>query len=246
MKLFVIDTETSDLDPSKGAAILEIAWIELSHVDPPIPGKPDSWEPTNYFRTYIQYDGPINPHAQASHHIRSDKLTERGGAVSREEAVGWLLKQIGIDSILVAHNVEFDSKFLPEIALPWICTYRTSKFIWPEAPGHSNQVLRYWLNIEPASESILRVAPIVNHQYPHQALYDVATTTGILQKMLERYTVDQLLHITRSPQRLHRMPFGKHKGSTFDKVPKDYMLWLWKQNNLDSDLKFTLDSILRA
>jgi exodeoxyribonuclease X len=237
MKLFVIDTETSGLDPNQGATILEIAWIELS--------LQDKWEPTNYHRAYIQYTGPINPHAQASHHIRSDQLTEATGAVPRKIAIEWLLKNIETDTIFVAHKVDFDSKFLPEIIQPWICTLQSAKHVWPEAPGYSNQVLRYWLGINPASEEILKIAPTVAHLYPHQALYDVATTTSILLKMLEKYTPDQLLHLTKAPVLLKTINFGKHKGMNFTDIPKDYLRWLKDQSNLDPDVKATVDSILR-
>ena len=238
MKLFVIDTETSDLEPSRGASILELAWMEISF--------DQIWEPSNWSSSYIQYTGPINPHALAAHHIRADKLTEERGAVRRDQAVSWLAKHLEKDSILVAHNIDFDAKFLPELKHPWICTFRSAKHIWPEAPGYGNQVLRYWLNLEPASEAVLRIAPIVAHQYPHQALYDVATTTGILLKMLEKYTVEQLLKLTAKPLQLQKIGFGKHKGTNFNQIPRDYLLWLRQQGDLDNDLKHTIDAILRS
>jgi exodeoxyribonuclease X len=238
MKLFVIDTETSDLEPSKGATILELAWVVLSD-------EYGSWKPINYCSSYIQYSGPIHPRAQASHHIRADKLTSENGAIVRAEAVGWLLKNLGQDSIPVAHNVEFDSKFLPEISRPWICTLRSAKHIWPDAPGYGNQVLRYWLNVEFTRE-LLDVAPIINHLHPHQALYDAATTSGILLKMLEKgYTTEQLLGATGTPILLKTINFGKHKGMDFNTVPRDYLIWLRGQSNLDPDVRATIDSILR-
>jgi exodeoxyribonuclease X len=138
---------------------------------------------------------------------------------------------------LVAHNAAFDAKFLPEINYPWICTYRAAKHIWPGAPAYSNQVLRYWLKIEPAKT--------VEGKYPHQALYDVATTTGILLKMLEKHTPEQLLILSKEPVRLKTIGFGKHRGMDFNLVPREYLQWLRAQANLDDDLKHTLDSILK-
>jgi DNA polymerase III epsilon subunit-like protein len=107
MKLFIIDTETTDLDPSQGATIIELAWLMLSNDN-------NTWKPVSCCTSYIQYSGFIHPRAQAQHHIRADKLTEQSGAITRETAVNWLLKHIDQDSILVAHNVDFDSKFLTE------------------------------------------------------------------------------------------------------------------------------------
>ncbi len=239
MKLFIIDTETSALEPSQGATILELAWIAISNDD-------GIWKPVSHSTMYIQYDGPINPHAQASHHIRTDQLTPESGAFPREQAIEWLLKQIESDSILVAHNVAFDSKFLPELKRPWICTMKSAKHVWPDAPGYGNQVLRYWLGIK-IPQSIIELAPIIMHMNPHQALFDVAITTGILSRMIDHgYSPDQLLHMTRTPLTLKKIPFGKHKGRNFNQVPRDYLNWLRNQSDLDEDVKHTVETILRS
>lgn len=232
MKLIVIDTETSDLDPTNGAAILELAWMVLDNND-------DKWVIRSAYETYVQYDGPISPKAQASHHIRSDCL-RAPRAIPRKEAVEKLLFELDNAAYAVAHNAAFDSQFLPEVANGWICTYRASKKIWPSAPGHSNQVLRYWMNIIPDLSS----APTVKARAPHQALYDVATTTGILLKMLETRTPSELYALNQ-PQILENIAFGKHKGMAFKAIPRDYLVWLGDQANLDEDVRFTINSILR-
>jgi exodeoxyribonuclease X len=229
MKLVVVDTETSDLDPDKGAKLLELAWIELTH-------ESESWVQTFSAEYYIQYNGPINPHAQAVHHIHADMLKEENGAIKRYDVILTLLKRIEPDSICVAHNADFDAKFLPEVNRPWICTFRSAKHIWPGAPGFSNQVLRYWLNLEPK---------LPEGKYPHQALYDVSVTTGILLKMLANHSPEQLLSLSKKPVRLKNIGFGKHRGASFEQIPRDYLMWLRGQTNLDDDLKHTLDSILK-
>jgi exodeoxyribonuclease X len=229
MKLIVLDTETSNLDPAEGAAILELAWMVVDHVN-------GEWKPTAAHEMYIQHEGPIHPRAQASHHIRADWLTAERGAVPRTEAVEKLLQSIEPDSFAVAHNSEFDSKFLPEVTNSWICTFRAAKRMWPEAPGYGNQVLRYWLNVIPD----LSMAPTIKARSPHQALYDVATTTGILLRMLRDHTPEEL-HQLSQPMLLKTIEFGKHKGKQFELVPRDYMTWLRDQPRLDDDLRFTLD-----
>lgn len=233
MKLIVLDTETSDLDPANGATILELAWIVVEHIN-------EKWTQTSAYETYIQYDGPIHPRAQASHHIQPDRL-KAPIAIIRADAVRNLIQGLESDSYVIAHNVEFDSKFLPEVTNPWICTYKCAKRIWPQAPGYSNQVLRYWLGIEPD----LSLAPNTKPRSPHQALYDVATTTGILLKMLEKHSPTELYQFSQ-PVKLKIIEFGKHKGTPFEQVPRDYLTWLRDQPKLDEDLKFTLDSILQS
>src|SRR5262245_53720893 len=110
MNLIVLDTETSDLDPDKGAKLLQIAWIELVHTG-------TDWAQTNSNEFYIecQPNIVINPHAQAVHHIRADMLTKDNGAVNRYEVIQFLQKSVNRDTVFVAHNANFDSKFIPEI-----------------------------------------------------------------------------------------------------------------------------------
>jgi exodeoxyribonuclease X len=233
MKLIVLDTETSDLDPAKGAQVLELAWVEVTKEE-------QGWQPTFVTDCYIQYSGPISPHAHAVHHINPEKLTKEQGALTIEDAIKFLQSHIDNETILVAHFAEFDRKFFPQITRQWLCTYRIAKHIWPEAPGHGNQVLRYWLNLD-----ITKIAPQIIHRRPHEALYDVATTTAILLKMLERYPPEELFIISNSPLRLQKINFGKHKGAAFDQVPHDYLKWLRQRPDLEEDLKHTIDSILQ-
>jgi exodeoxyribonuclease X len=228
--IIVVDTETSDLDPSKGAAVLELAWIKLNLIN-------DHWEPTGHYEKYIEYDGPVSPHALALHHIRKDQLTTANGAVTMVSALLELMGNIETNTVFVAHNSDFDSKFLPEVKKPWICTMRAAKHIWPNAPGYGNQVLRYWLGLEPDPM-------FIQGRFPHQALYDVATTTAILLEMLKKNTANELYHFTKSPVKLKKINFGKHKGTDFDKVPLNYLRWLQGQSNIDIDLKHTIDHYL--
>jgi exodeoxyribonuclease X len=230
MNLIVLDTETSDLDPDKGAKLLEIAWIELCHTG-------QGWEQVSSYETYIECQPNIliNPHAQATHHITRDMLTTEKGARNRYETVLHLKEFLKEDSLLAAHNADFDSKFLPEVKHPWICTFRSAKHLWPGAPGYGNQVLRYWLDLKP---------DLPAGKFPHQALYDVAVTTSILRKMLETTTPTQLAMLSKQPVRLKTIGFGKHRGQEFRNIPKDYLVWLRRQEGLEPDLVYTLDYLL--
>jgi exodeoxyribonuclease X len=232
MKLIVIDTETSAL-PEDGGTMLELAWYAVANIR-------DQWVPISSNEMYIQYNGPIDPCAQAVHHIKPECLTAVRGAVPREQAVHDLMMDIEPDSFLVAHNSSFDSQFLPELTNQWICTLRIAKRIWPEAPGFGNQVLRYWLDLKPD----LSIANGIKPRFPHQALYDVATTTVILQKMLTVHSPAELYKMCWIPLRLKTIGFGKHKGTRFEDIPLDYLWWLRAQQNLDDNVRYTIDCVL--
>lgn len=231
MKLIVLDTETSDLDPAKGAEVVELAWIEVELTS-------DGWRPAYSADYYVHFTGEMSPKAQAIHHIPPNKLLLEYGALPRVEAFQYLIDHIKPDSLMVAHNAQFDSKFFPQITNPWICTYKSARHIWPTAPGHSNQVLRYWLNLD-----IYKISPEVEARHPHQALYDVATTTAILLNMLDNHTPEQLLKLSHQPVRLKTIGFGKHRGQDFDTIPSDYLRWL-RGTTQDEDVKYTINTII--
>jgi exodeoxyribonuclease X len=230
MNLIVLDTETSDLDPEKGAKMLEIAWIELAHTG-------GQWEQVGSYETYIECSPNIiiNPKAQATHHITRDLLTQEKGARNRYETILHLQKFLKEDTYMVAHNAMFDRAFVPEVKHPWICTHRCAKHLYPGAPSYSNQVLRYWLDLKPD-------LPV--NKFPHQALYDASVTSCLLLKMLEKATPIQLLNLSQQPVRLKSLTFGKHRGQNLTDVPRDYLVWLRRQSNLEPDLIYTLDYLL--
>ncbi len=98
MREIVFDTETTGLDPEAGHKIIEIAAIELvNHL------------PTGRnFHRYVNPERDIAPEAQAIHGMKLSDLADKpvfAGIVSE------LLEFLG-DARLVAHNAEFDVKFL--------------------------------------------------------------------------------------------------------------------------------------
>ncbi len=77
------------------------------------------------------------PEARAVHHI---SLAELADAQPFDPA--------GVDgesvTAFAAHNADFEGKFF-KFPKPVICTYKAALRVWPDAPAHSNGVLRYWL-----------------------------------------------------------------------------------------------------
>jgi exodeoxyribonuclease X len=149
----------------------------------------------------------------------------------------------GPDTIWVAHNAAFDMGFLKDLDPSlgdrnrWICTYRCAMQIWPDAPGHSNQVLRYWLDVRPELPSDL---------YPHRALYDTLVTDEILQRMLADHTLADLVDMSHRPITLRKMPFGKHRGVAFRDLPSSYVSWILKQGSqMDADVRHTAMQMVR-
>lgn len=211
----IVDTETTGLD-CESDALLEVGWAELAQ-----DGEQGS--------SFVRYDGRIPAVAQAVHHITHEDVV---GAPLRTTIADRLVALA--PTLVVAHNAEFDRGFLPEFhALPWLCTWRCARHLWPEAPSHSVQVLRYWLGLKIDTPAELA---------PHRALYDVVVTREILRVMLGVRTLQELIVLQDQPVMLTTIPFGKHRGQRWNTVPRDYLAWLLRQPDLDRDVRHTAEA----
>lgn len=219
MLLRVIDLETSGFAPPA-----EI--IEIGRVDVTVEG--GVWQighPTA--RLYRPLNG-IPPEAKAIHHITEANF-EANTPVCTEDRLRTAVWDGARPDVFVSHNSEFERAFIPDGitgGLPWICTYKAALRVWPDAPGHSNQVLRYWRGLE--LEAALAMPP-------HRAGPDAWVTAHVLAELLKAANVEQMIAWTAEPKLLPRILFGKHRGSKWTEVPTDYLQWMVRQVDMDRD-----------
>ncbi|HST91520.1 MAG TPA: DNA polymerase III subunit epsilon, partial [Brevundimonas sp.] len=169
----------------------------------------------------------ISFHAMAVHHLTPAHFCDDDPHCDE-----FLLREMFLAEradVMVAHSARFERSFIADTAtggLPWICTVRSAKAVWPQAPGHSNQVLRYWrgLALDPAMANPA-----------HRAGPDAWVTAHLLIDLLKEATVEQMLAWTSEPRRLDRIPFGKHRGKPWSEPPEDYLRWMAAQADMDGD-----------
>lgn len=234
--IVVLDTETTDLDPDTGAEICEIAWVVLDR------NEHDEWIFGTSYSTLIQTQAAFSPVARAAHHIPPETCQPgRPNTVPRDELIGQMLQaEVPGEMYYAAHNSPFDMKFLPELTLGTIDTYQCAKHIWPDAPKYGNQVLRYYLGVEPPPELLEGLAP-------HRALYDAACTAAVLAKALEQHSPEEMLRLSTTPILLKTCSFGKHEGKLWSEVPLDYLSWMVRSNDMyrnNVDMRHTVDHYL--
>lgn len=234
MRICVLDTETSGLDPAT-AGVVEYAHAIVDTGTRRVSG--------HMSRLCHPGEGrlPIPPDARAVHHISDDMVAGMTSVAQLLAERNWA----SVDA-LCAHNAPFDRSFLvaaeggqPIVASvkPWLDTLRLAKHLWPSAPSYGNQVLRYWRGVEPAwpagdPADYGRAAPMV----PHRALYDVCTTAALLLDLLRTAEegrlsdpVEVLLELSGRPVLLQTCSFGKHRGLAWSAVPRDYLTWMNQQ-----------------
>lgn len=217
----VIDYETTGTNEDPDAEIIELGSYDLiddagyGHVTRP-------------FESLIRPRNAIPAVARAVHHISDADVAE---APELREVIDEFLE--GAD-ICAAHNAKFEEHFTPHKGLRWICTYKCARVVWPDAPGHTNQALRYWLDIDSEAEFQSDLS-----MPPHRALPDAYVTAFILRRLLLERSVDELLKISSYPALIKMMNFGKHKGTKFEDAPADYLEWIRDKSDMNEDTKFS-------
>ena len=222
MKIFVIDVETTGLDP-KEHGVVEIAFRELAR-------ERDEWTFGPATVAFINPGRPIGFDAMGMHHIIEADVAS---ACSLDHIVSeWFPPGSLTHAAFAAHNATFDRSFLPMLtdAAAWIDTYRCARHLFPDAPSFANCALFYFLGF-----------PRPIGVTPHQAGFDTMVTARILAKMLTMRSFDELMELSAKPVILKKVNFGKHYGQLWGDVPFDYLQWASRQD-FDADVKHTIKS----
>lgn len=224
-----IDVESTSIKDPPDAAVCEIGWQDVAMEE-----GPDGWAPS------LLEDGrgaicvasalPIEPEARAVHHITDAEMAE---AQPIETVLGFVT---GAD-FYAAHSSEFEKKFLAAAfpGKPWICTLKAARRVWPEAPGHGLQVLRYWRG---QAHSMLA----------HRAGPDAYIGALLLVDLIRSgATVREMVAWEQQPSLLPGLiRFGKHKGVAWKDAPADYLDWIVGKSDMDEDTKYTARHWLAA
>lgn len=222
MRIRICDLETSGIEPTDH--VVEIAAWDLIPEQMPV-------GPLFVGESYVKPPVPIPPATSAIHHITDEDV---------QNAAPWaeVYPQFVDDTVdaYCAHNSRFDGQWLTPGVLngkPLIDTYRAALRIWPEAPGHSNGTLRYWLKPEGLDRKIAFLA--------HRARADAYVTAHILNVILRQPGVDLagLILCSSKPALLPRINFGKHKGKAWKDIPPDYINWMIRQPDMGEDVLFS-------
>ena len=204
--LRVIDLETTG-DSFTNGGVVELGWQDLSLTDNQwgLQGLPQA--------TLIHPGHPISPSTSAIHHLIDEDVAQ---APNWATAAPPVLQAPGIIA-LAAHRAAFEQRWCtpaltrtprPPSGRPkWVCTWKCALRIWPGAPTHSNQGLRYWRRPEGLDRDAGMPA--------HRAGPDAYVTAHHLRDLLAAATLDQLLAWSAQPALLVRVPIGPLRGRRF-------------------------------
>lgn len=249
----IFDTETTGDNVRRTDKPIEIAAIHWN-LKKGFIGMPKSW--------LVNPLMPIHPAAIAVHGL-TDEDVENSPLL---EDVLPELHQYIKDTVLVAHNIEFDLNMLPsfkELENAKIDSLRFVRHIFKigepgykmqELSSHKMQELRYWLNLKVDTMGL----------QAHRAAADILVTGEVFCETLKRFldtsfidNLHDMLDFIESPILVEKMNFGKYKNvSIYEAVAKEkdksknYFGWLLKAVNkgdmtIDDDLKYSIEFFLK-
>lgn len=216
----VVDFETTGMEPP--AQVVEAGYCDLTKAGPDAPWNvepPVSW---------LCGVDAVPPEARAVHHIRLEEVAGKP-PFDREH----LFHTTVAPTVVAAHNYAFEAAFLGEHRFPAICTYKAALRAWPQAPAHSNGVLRYWLEDQGLVSLTHEMA-----MPPHRAGPDAYVTAHILAALLQIVTAKEMVVWTREPRLLPTCPIGKFRGKPWAEVEVGFLNWILAQTSMEPDLKW--------
>ena len=228
----VVDLETTGFTPPE-AGVCEIGYIDVVAKSTDLVGRPHDWfvDSASGGDIICNPGHPIPPETSAIHHIVDDdvlsapKFRDICSGITDDTSVPYL----------AAHNAKFERQFITDDLAPgrgWICTYKAALRLWPDAPSHSNQTLRYWRRPDGLSRDIANVA--------HRAYPDAYVTAFLLRDMLnDGATIEQLIQWTEEPALQVKCHIGKWRGTPWREVDDGFLYWV-SQRDFDEDILFTV------
>lgn len=244
-KFLFFDTETTDIQSKD---IIQLAFITSD-------GK--------QFSEYFKPEQEITFGAMAVHHLTPEFLEDKPAFKSRmikdpssltlfsEIPIVEYINSLANEYIFVAHNAEFDMEVLKKkgVEIPrYICTLKLARNMLGEDEGkrdlesYSLQYLRYYLGL-------YKKEGIENEVMAHDALGDVIVLKNLFEYLKESssLSVENMMLISKEPQYMRTVPFGKYGGSSLEdlvKIDREYLEWLKENASDKKDLVWNIERVL--
>ena len=207
-----IDLETTDL-PEDGGRICEIGWYDILLDDGEIKLFPD------HDSALINPQILMPSKAKAVHHITDQMLAD--ATKNADEMMRSVLSKA---DVLVAHKADFEQAFI-HTNLPWICTYKVARHLYPHFDQFTVQYLRYRLELDLDQSKAMPA---------HRAGPDAYVAGHLFVEFLKQMTVEEMIDISQQQVLLYRCHLRKHKSKIWEEIAQSdpsYLQWIIGDNS---------------
>lgn len=228
MRIRVFDLETTSIADPPDSAVCEIGWSDVVS-----PADGEAWSVTAPKALLVNPGRPIPPETSAIHHIVDEDVS---GAPGWLEA--WNVASAAPDGETIrafcAHVAKFERKYITDDltgGADWVCSYKCALRLWPDAPSHSNQSLRYWRKPVGLDRELASLS--------HRAGPDAYVTAHHLRDMLNGGALLEHM-IVRSGQPALQVTchIGKNNGKKWREVDSGFLEWMLGKD-FDEDALYT-------
>lgn len=226
MNAIILDTETNTVNGYP----IEIAYAPCSFEQGVL-----QFNQADLFDEYFSCPEPISFGAMGVHHILESDIAAKPSFDTFS-----LPKSV---ECIVGHNVKYDIEAISKCGvssenLKTICTLALARFAWPELETHTLSALFYFVSTDKEkARDYLRKA--------HNAKYDIWFTYIILKNICLKLGIKDMTSLYQMSEVAlipTKMPFGKHKGTEIQDLPKDYIKWFLGQGDIDLHLRKALEA----
>jgi DNA polymerase III epsilon subunit-like protein len=242
-KFLYFDTETTD---TQAKDLLQLAFL--------------TDDPDIKLNLYFKPKQEISFGAMAVHHITPEMVEDKkyfentplpkeniDPEFKGKDLIEYL-KFLAQKYIWVAHNVEFDLEVLNKkgIEIPKnICTLKVARNALTEGnkdlESYRLQYLRYYLGLYKNENT--------DHITAHDALSDVYFLRDLFHYLQDntKLSTEQMIIITKQPQIIRELRFGKYAGKTLEeiaRIDREYLIWIAENMEDKEDLVWNAKRVL--
>jgi exodeoxyribonuclease X len=206
----------------------------------------------NYIYELVNEGKKIPPEASSIHHI-TNEMIQKKPALVKTEAWNYLQEHNNEQNILVGHNIAFDISILASSGFVWqgqlIDTLKVAKHLVGECELFSLQVLRYELKLYREEANIKSKYGIKDALQAHNALSDVIVVQLLYGYLEEMVTSEEMVELSLKKVLLTKFSFGKYRSRFIEEIAmsdRGYLEWMMGLDDLDEDLKYSLECYLQG
>ena len=200
----------------------------------------DTEEQTIY--SLVNEGKKIPSSASALHNITNEMIADKKPFVE-SEAYAFLERFNDEENSLIVHNKDFVLEFLMRAGLKWrgkiIDTQRVVKHLISECENFALEFLRYELKLYKQEPNLIT----------HHALSDARLIKLLFEYLKEECNVERMYDLSFESVLLEKFPFGKYAGRYIEEIAmndRNYLEWMLSLENLDDDLRYSLEYYLKG